>query len=614
MAVAKRRKMIIVQGDRSGAGFQIYGGARDAWFDNSNEVCLSGPAECLDRKTVLDGTQRTVGEFYEGHDAPLVETLRGRERASVPFLKGHARLYRVATASGSFLATRGHLVFTQRGFVRVGALLPGEYLLEHSEAPQWNRIVSVKYEKTDDHFDLTVPEAGHYFANGFLHHNTGKTRPGIEKLHAVCIAFDNVQALMLRKVRADLRTSGQITYERLVLGAWDRYRLQELKQQRDFDPDAIAACFDPESTPVQKFGGVNPDFYLYPNGSRIYLRGLDSPGKVLSSEWDHVYVQQAEQLFQEDYEMLTTRVTGRARHVPWPQIFLDVNPSHPRHHILQRTRLGHMQMHESRHKDNPTLYNQDKKMWTPQGLRTLAVLDRLTGANKERLRFGRWVQAEGVVFESFDARKHILPRNSPKHGLTGNPRSPIPRNWRRIRVIDFGYVNPFCCQWWAIGPDSRMFMYREIYMTGRTVSKWAPVIKELTGRELIECTICDHDREDRETLHDEGIITRPAYKAISVGIEAVEDRLGDRSDKTPGLFFLEGSVVERDMTLMDEKKPTCTTDEMDVYIWNDATTKEVPVDKDNHGCDCTRYAVCFVDGKGYVHEDWSKVTARGRRI
>jgi hypothetical protein len=74
------------------------------------------------------------------------------------------------------------------------------------------------------------------------------------------------------------------------------------------------------------------------------------------------------------------------------------------------------------------------------------------------------------------------------------------QQWRKIRAIDFGYVNPFVCQWWAIDNDGRMFRYRELYMTGRTVKDHADKINLLSSGESYEATICDHDAEDRATL------------------------------------------------------------------------------------------------------------------
>jgi phage terminase large subunit len=35
--------------------------------------------------------------------------------------------------------------------------------------------------------------------------------------------------------------------------------------------------------------------------------------------------------------------------------------------------------------------------------------------------------------------------------------------WPRFWVLDFGYTNPLCLQWWAEDPDSRLYCYGELY-------------------------------------------------------------------------------------------------------------------------------------------------------
>jgi hypothetical protein len=52
---------------------------------------------------------------------------------------------------------------------------------------------------------------------------------------------------------------------------------------------------------------------------------------------------------------------------------------------------------------------------------------------------------------------------------------------------------------------------------------------ELSNGEAIEATICDHDAEDRATLQEHGIPNCAARKAVSVGIEKLEERPPDGS-------------------------------------------------------------------------------------
>jgi len=176
----------------------------------------------------------------------------------------------------------------------------------------------------------------------------------------------------------------------------------------------------------------------------------------------------------------------------------------------------------------------------------------------------------------------------------------IPDDWRRIRVIDFGYRNAFVCQWWTQDHDGNLYMYREIYCTGRLVEDHARQIVALSEGENIEVTIADHDIEDRETLHRHGVDTDPAVKPIRQGIEAVQARMRFDEGASPSIFFMRDSLVEMDDSLEDAKLPYATVQEFPGYVYpkgqNGKPKKEIPIDKDNHGMDCVRYLVMYVDG------------------
>ena len=389
-------------------------------------------------------------------------------------------------------------------------------------------------------------------------YETGKTYAALYKLHALLCLFPHSRALMVRKTYKSIVGSAVVTYEKKVLPV---------------PPD------DPKC-PVSKYGGEKPDFYQYPNGSRLYVGGMDNASKFLSAEYDFIYVNQAEELRLDDWEKLVGRATGRAGNAPYTQVFGDCNPDAPTHWIKQRAAL---QVIESRHEDNPRLYRDGA--WTEDGKRTIAILDGLTGLRYKRGRQGLWVAAEGQVYE-FDPAIHSLRRFD------------IPPDWRRIRAIDFGYTNPFVCQWWALDPDGRMIMYREMYMSKRTVRVHSEQINRLSVGERIEATVADHDAEDRATLKENGILTVAADKRISIGIEKVEERLKVAGDGKPRLFIMDDSLVELDQELKAAFKPTCIYQEFPVYAYPLAASgkpvKEVPIDMDNHSMDAMRYGVMHI--------------------
>ena len=359
----------------------------------------------------------------------------------------------------------------------------------------------------------------------------------------------------------------------------------------------------PEGHPAVATGGQRRmrQSYRYPNGSVIVVGGLDKPGKVMSTEYDAIYVQEAIELSEDAWEALTTRL--RHGRLPYQQLLADTNPDRPTHWLKKRCDAGTTVLLESRHEDNPLLWDAPAGDWTDGGRVYLSKLDALTGPRKQRLRFGRWVQAEGVVYEGWDAAIHLIDR------------FPIPADWPRYWSIDFGYNNPFVCQFWAVDPDGRLYLYREFYRTGKLVQDAALELLRVVGalqpgaaspdwsraseprpREVL----CDHDAEDQATLDRHlKMTTRKAFKDVSPGIQAVAARLRKAGDGRPRLFVLRDARMHRpDPALVEAKKPTCTAEEIDGYVWDTGNRRkdgEAPLKVDDHGMDAMRYQVAALD-------------------
>jgi phage terminase large subunit len=394
-------------------------------------------------------------------------------------------------------------------------------------------------------------------------YETGKTLTMLHKLHTLLSKYANSRALLVRKTYTSLLASAVVTYETKVL------------------PGKVDTLGMP-----RKFGGERVEKFIYPNGSELVISGLDNADKVLSAEYDFIAVTQAEELALAEWETLTARATGRAGNAPYPLVMGDCNPSYPTHWI--KTRKG-LKLINSRHEDNPMLYDQTPpKLLTEQGKRTLAVHDRLTGVRYKRGRLGLWVGVEGQVYEDFDVDTHVI---SPFD---------LPTSWARYRVIDFGFRNPFVCKWYAEDEDGRLFMYREIYMSQRTVKEHAELINKLSKAETYVATIADWDASDRATLEENGIHTEAASKDVKQGVEQVQLRLKIQPDGRPRLFYFRNALVETDPEMVDKRKPTCTVEEIPHYAYPSKARKgknvdENPIKIDDHGVDTDRYMCMYLD-------------------
>ena len=403
---------------------------------------------------------------------------------------------------------------------------------------------------------------------------TGKSFGALYLINKLCQENAGLRVLIARKTRTSLSNTGLVTFERNVLGL--KHPLVVNGPQRR-----------------------NRQVYSYSNGSEIDIGGLDPNhiGKILSAEYDIVLIIQAEEITESDYETLTTRL--RSGVLPCQFIILDVNPASKNHWIKKRIDEGKLVHLQSTHKDNPQLWNSLLNDWTERGKRYIERLMQLTGVRLKRLGLGIWASAEGAVYPDYDANVHLIDRFE------------IPASWPRIISIDFGYTNPLCVQWWALSPDGRMFRYREIYQTQRLVEDVSPEIISLSNGENIIAVVCDWDAEDRATLVKHGINNVKAIKHIRLGIEAVAMRLrsdGSNVQYNCRLYLMRDSLISADERLVDDHKPTCTEEEIEGYEWpkddnSGKLVKEVPIDRDNHGCDAMRYAVAFVDNIGNELEE-----------
>ncbi|HET8522271.1 MAG TPA: phage terminase large subunit, partial [Thermomicrobiales bacterium] len=124
---------------------------------------------------------------------------------------------------------------------------------------------------------------------------TGKSLACLKKLDRNAVKYPGSRQLIVRKTRTSLTQTALITFEKQVIVAGGRVRFHTTRQA-----------------------------YLYPNGSEIVVGGLDKDSKVMSSEYDAIYVQEATELTEADWEALTTRLRNGV--IPHQQLIADCNP------------------------------------------------------------------------------------------------------------------------------------------------------------------------------------------------------------------------------------------------------------------------------------------------
>jgi phage terminase large subunit len=430
---------------------------------------------------------------------------------------------------------------------------------------------------------------------------TGKSLACLYRMHLVAVSNPDFRGLIVRKTAVSLTSTTLVTFKKKVV------------------KEAVATGL------CRWYGGSQQEAagYYYDNGAVINVGGMDKPEKIMSSEYDLVFADEATELTVDDWEAIGTRLRNGG--LSWQQQIAAANPGHPTHWMKQRADAGKMRMLTSIHRDNPRFVNADGSL-THEGIAYMAKLDALTGVRRLRLRDGQWAAAEGLIYEHWNAAIHLVPKAA------------VRPEWPRRLVVDFGFTNPFCAQWWAEDPDGRLHLYKEIYKTKTLVEdhardmllqmtklvRAAPKRTVLTAKDIREdiqagirqwtedkprVVICDHDAEDRATLQRHlGMGTIAAHKSVKDGLEAAQARFKEAGDGKPRIFLCEDALIDKDPELVEAKLPTCTAEEIVGYVWEPPgpgkPPKEAPVKKDDHGMDAMRYAVAEADLRSRPRVRW----------
>jgi phage terminase large subunit len=351
--------------------------------------------------------------------------------------------------------------------------------------------------------------------------------------------YHDARLLMLRKRNTDLVATAMVTYTDRVLKSGD-FRV------KPHGGSAMSAH----------------EFRYLDTGSVIVTGGMDSESKVLSGQYDLVYVNEATDLTEADWETLTSRL--RNGKLPFHQILGDCNPGPSAHWLNlrfppadeateRRVRLL------SRHVDNPEMWDYRRGDWTGAGRAYVqGVLADLSGAQYERLFEGKWASVEGAVYKEFSRELHVM-----RVDTTG---------WGKLAGVDVGSSNPTCVLTIRYAGD-RIHVERELYRP------------ELSSTEIVNTVA--HELEPGQT-----VVVDPS------AADYIKDwkRLGFRAEKAEAARVPEGiarvrDVLRRCLLTID---PGCknTINEFESYAYpKNPTVSDLPKKEHDHAMDPLRYAV-----------------------
>jgi phage terminase large subunit len=363
---------------------------------------------------------------------------------------------------------------------------------------------------------------------------TGKTLAACWKLHHTAMKVPGVRLLMARKVLEDLKTGALATYTNHV---------------------------KPELDGVVTFGGNRfyPGEFRYDNGSVIHVVGLDKPGKVMSAEYDIIYVNEATELDEITWQTLKSRL--RNGRLAYQQLIADCNPAGPRHWLNVRCNAGHTRRIQTTHKDNPAYWNGTD--WTPMGRQYVVnTLGSLTGVQRKRLLEGVWAAAEGVVYPEF-VPEMIVERSAEELA-----------SWRRVMAADIGSRNPTCIGRGYVRGDGFLHIGSEVYRRNMSSTDILATIEAEADAHNPDAIYIDPSAKGYiDDLQRDGYPAEAADNDILEGIQRVKGVL-------KGGFSIDPACVN-------------IIDEFGLYAYPDNPKVETdkPVKDNDHGMDMLKYMV-----------------------
>lgn len=212
---------------------------------------------------------------------------------------------------------------------------------------------------------------------------TGKTFGLLLRMNKHAQEVPGYRGLIVRKFAVTLGSTILRTLEEDVYHEWERVgRISKMDG-------------------VHFFGGSQnePPAYVYANGSRIIVGGMDQPTKILGSEYDEILYNEIIEGSEEDVETLLSRLSHGL--LANPAFMGDTNPSFDRHWVLQRIYRGGVDHQKTTLKDNPAFYD-DAGEPTERGKSYLESIAGLTGTRYQRLVLGEWIGMENAIYPQLD--------------------------------------------------------------------------------------------------------------------------------------------------------------------------------------------------------------------
>lgn len=341
-----------------------------------------------------------------------------------------------------------------------------------------------------DFFTVHVPIVEHYFANGILHHNSGKTFLIVRSIVVRALGAPGSQHAIFRRNLNSARASiWKGTLRDVLKTCW---------------PGVLEKCTTNESEML----------IIFPNGSTILVAGLDDEArvdKVLGLEFATIYLNECSEIHWPSVSVVMTRLSQKVATLKNPEVmlrpkfFADMNPQGSRHWtyemFIEKLKPGTLEA-----VSNPDNYDQFhiNPVDNAQNIDAdyLASLNELSAAARRRFLDGEWSQeVDGALFTT---------ENIDSHRVTEGQR---PALKRIVVAVDPSVTSGVSADETGIvvaglGMDGRAYVLADVSMKGASPETWGRAViaayrewgagrvvaERNQGGELIETLLRNIDR------------------------------------------------------------------------------------------------------------------------
>ncbi len=238
------------------------------------------------------------------------------------------------------------------------------------------------------------------------------------------------------------------------------------------------------------------------NGAYISFLSVDDPEKIKSTEWNDIWLEEANEFTWEDWFIIQTRLRARADPAFPNKIYFSLNPSDEQGWINQRLMVTpsfakNIEIIHSTYKNNPFL-DQDY----------ISLLEGLKDQDPNAYSIyaeGKWGILSNIIYQPYELCQEF-------------PNDPEPEV---IYGVDFGFNNPSAVIEITIKDMAHCYLRQLVYKTHITNSQLIDLLKDSIPEEHRHRPVyADNAEPSRiEELCQAGFNAYPSDKDVNIGID-----------------------------------------------------------------------------------------------